>query len=143
MLYLQPLAYLSNRHCIGARTTLDREKSLILFRRQVCPSGKHFLAETKKLPRRISEGTECIVVLGLERLLHRQDFWRRLVDSEFLGTKRAIFLTVRRGTRSLSQQRRIVRCSRLKAPVEFGLPFAGHNLCQRDCYRYCKGASPS
>src|SRR5437588_6209267 len=140
MSHLQTLAYLPNRHAVGAGTTFDREESFILFWRQFCPSGNHFLADTKKLPHRISEGTECIVVLGLESLLHRSGGLRLIVNP---SRRNAIFLTVRRGTRSLFQQRRTVHCSRLKAPVELDLPFASHNPCQRDYYRYCKGGSPS
>jgi len=79
MLHLELLAYLSNRHVIGARTTFDREKSVVLFRRQFCPSGDQFLTEAKKLPHRMSEGTERSVVLCLERPLDARDFWRRLV----------------------------------------------------------------
>ena len=79
MLYLELLAYLSNRHAIGAGTTFDREKSVVLFRRQFCPSGDQFLTEAKKLPHRMSEGTERSVVLCLERPLDARDFWRRLV----------------------------------------------------------------
>ena len=102
MLHLELLAYLSNRHAIGARTTFDREKSVILFRRQFCPSGDQFLAEAKKLPHRMSEGTERSVVLCLERSNHRRGFWRSFpCRTKSLGTKRD-FLKVRRVTRSLS-----------------------------------------
>ena len=102
MLHLELLAYLSNRHAIGARTTFEREKSVILFRRQFCPSGDHFLTETKKLPHRMSEGTERSVVFCLERSNHRRGFWRSFpCRTKSLGTKRD-FLKVPRVTRSLS-----------------------------------------
>jgi hypothetical protein len=79
MLHLKPLAYLPNRHAIGAGTTFDREKSVILFRRQFCRSGNHFLTKAKKLPHRMSEGSERSIVLRLERFLDCSRFWRRLV----------------------------------------------------------------
>jgi hypothetical protein len=70
MLHLQPLANLANGHAIRTRGSLNREKSFILFRRQFCLSGKHVRTKAKKLPHRISEGTEGDIVFCLECLLH-------------------------------------------------------------------------
>jgi hypothetical protein len=92
MLYLELLAYLSNRHAIGARTTFDLEKSVILFRRQFCPGGDQFLTEAKKLPHRMSEGTERSVVLCLERFLHRRAFWRSFPRRTNPWARNPIFL---------------------------------------------------
>jgi len=74
MLHLELLAYLSNRHAIGTGAIFDREKGVILFRRQFCPGGDQFLTEAKKLPHSMSEGTERSVVLWLERFPHRRGF---------------------------------------------------------------------
>ena len=95
MLYLALLAYLSNRHAIGARTTFDLEKSVILFRRQFCLGGDQFLTEAKKLPHRMSEGTERSIVLCLEKFLHRRGFWRSFPRrTKSLGTKRNFLRSV-------------------------------------------------
>src|SRR5436190_20848571 len=101
MLHLELLAYLSNRHAIGTGAIFDREKGVILFRRQVCPGGEQFLTEATKLPHCMSEGTERCVVLWLdvspemsfERFPHRRGSFPRRTKA--LGTKRD-FLKVRR-----------------------------------------------
>jgi len=95
MLHLELLAYLPNRHAIGTRTTFDREKSVILLRRQFCPGGDYFLTEANKLPHRMSEGTECNVVLCLERFLHRRGFLRSFARrTKSFGTKRNFLRSV-------------------------------------------------
>src|SRR5207248_11591578 len=143
MLHLELLAYLSNRHAIAARTNIDHEKSVILFRRQFCPRDDHLLTETKKLPHRMSEGTERSVVLCLERSNHRRGFWHSFpCRTKSLGTKRD-FLKVRRVTRSLSQRRQIIRCSHLKGLWEFDLPSVNHTPCERHCCRCCTGKNLS
>src|SRR6266550_2263496 len=97
MLHLESLTYLPNRHAIDAGTTLDCEKGLILFRRQFCPSGDQFLTEAKKLPHRMSEGTERSVVLCLERFLHPRGFWRSFPRRTNPWARNAIFLRSVRG----------------------------------------------
>ena len=95
MLYLELLAYLSNRYAIGARTTFDLEKSVILFRRQFCLGGDQFLTEAKKLPHRMSEGTERSIVLCLEKFLRCRGFWRSFPRrTKSLGTKRNFLRSV-------------------------------------------------
>ena len=143
MLHLELLAYLSNRHAIGTGATFDREKGVILFRRQFCPVGDQFLTEAKKLPHRVSEGTECNVVLCLERFLHRRVFWRSFPRRpKSLGTK-PDFLKVRRVTRSLSQPRQTIRCNHLKRLVEVDLPSVNHTASQRYYCLCCIGENLS
>ena len=92
MLHLELLAYLSNRHAIGARTTFDREKGVVLFRRQFRPGGDQFLTESKKLPHRMSEGAERNIVLCLERFLHRRSSGVRFFVEPNTWARNAIFL---------------------------------------------------
>jgi hypothetical protein len=142
MLHLELLAYLSNRHAIGARTTFDREKGVVLFRRQFCPGGDQFLTEAKKLPHRMSEGAERNVVLCLERFLHRRSSGVRFRGTKYLGTKRDL-LKVRRVTRSLSQPRQTIRCNQRKRPVEVDLPSVNHRTSPRYYCLCCIGENLS
>ena len=143
MLYLELLAYLSNRHAIGSGATFDREKGVILFRRQFCPVGDQFPTEAKKLPHRVAEDTARNVVLCLERFLHRRGFGRSFPRrTKSLGTK-PDFLKVRRVTRSPSQQRQTIRCNHLKRLVEVDLPSVNHTASQRYYCLYCIGENLS
>jgi hypothetical protein len=70
MLNLQAFAQLADSYSSRIRANLDREESLILFRREPRAIGKHVFAEAKKFPHGVSERSECAVILHLKIRLH-------------------------------------------------------------------------
>jgi hypothetical protein len=70
MFYLQPFAEVSYAKARVAGERLERQKRLVLLSRKLRLFGQSPPAEAEKLSHRVAEGSESVVIIGMQLRIH-------------------------------------------------------------------------